>query len=57
MREKNFIPKVWKSYLKHNFFSFCRFVSMGSAWRWSPLGNGEGKDTLLYMYICSYASG
>lgn len=26
---------------------------MDSAWRWSPLGNGEGKDTLIYinMYL------
>lgn len=26
---------------------------MDSVWRWSPLGNGEGKDTLIYinMYL------
>lgn len=25
---------------------------MDSVWRWSPLGNGEGKDTLIYINIC-----
>lgn len=29
---------------------------MDSVWRWSPLGNGEGKDTLIYINICIYNS-